>query len=272
MALQLGIIELRNIIKTIREHYGDDFSNYAITSFKRRLRLFIEKKKITHISEFLQMLEASTFYEDFLYHLAVEDTEMFRDPEMWSMLKTKLLHKVCSRGCKIWVAGSNSGEELYSLLIMLYETDYLKNADIICSTFNQKSLSVIKNGILHHKKLEASEANYSRYGGLTDFNAYFTSTNNNQVFKQEFLEHVNFMTLNLIRDMLPEEADLILYRNQMLYFNRVLQHEVLEKLHNSLNPGGYLVIGNKESIESFNIYNSFSTIDKSEGIYKRPSH
>lgn len=271
MAIPLGIIEIRNIIKTIRENYGDDFSNYAMTSFRRRLSAFIDKKKISHISELLEMLRSVSLYEEFLYNLAVEDTEMFRDPGMWQILKTKVLPELCKNQCTIWMAGSNSGEELYSLLILLYENNLMDRTHVICSNFSQKAVDQIANGEISTKKIEPSQANYKRFGGLHSFDDYFTIKSKQHIFQKDLLAHVNFKILSLMRDNLPE-TDLLIYRNQMLYFNRVLQHQVLENLHGSVNHGGYLVIGNKESIESFNIYNYFTAAYKAEGIYKKPLH
>lgn len=272
MALHFGIIEIRNIIKIIQEYYGDDFSNHAMTSFRRRLAGFAEKKKIAHTADFAEKLKTSDFYQDFLYSLAVEDTEMFRDPETWTAIKDTILPKACKNGCKIWMAGSNTGEELYSLIIMLYENNYLQNVELLCSTFSQKRIDEIKSGNIPYKKLEISDSNYKRFKGLHNYYDYFSDIANKPVFNTNLLDNVSFSNLNLMRDILPDDVDVLIYRNQMLYFNRVLQHKILENLQQSLNKGGFLIIGNKESIDSFNIYNSFTTINKAEGIYKKPAY
>lgn len=272
MAIQLGIIEIRNIVKTIKEYHGDDFTNYAMTSFRRRLAAFIEKKNTAYIAELLDMLKSPSIYEEFLYTMAVEDTDMFRDPATWAQLRDYILPRACTDKCKIWMAGSNSGEELYSLLIMLYEQGYLNTADIICSTFSQKRLEEMKQGRMHFKKVENSRANYDRYAGLHTFSDYFDNLNENPTLKPFLLQKVRFSNIKIMREPLSDNTHLLIFRNQMLYFNRVLQHQVLEKLHGSINKGGFFVIGNKESIESFNIYNSFTPINQAEGIYKKPSN
>ena len=271
MALKIGIIELRNLVKTIHDKYGVDFSNYAMTSFKRRVSTFAHNKSITDMLELIDALNNSPlFFDDFLSTLSVEDTEIFRDPEMWKSLIQDIIPKIGQQRARIWVAGSISGEELASMLIAINEAQPKQKPQVICSTLSERRLEKMKGGVFDIRKLDSNKNNFERIAPKAKFDNYFKTANNYIKLSHTLLENVEFRKLNLATDSLPSEIDLLHYRNQMLYFNRVLQHDILKRLHSSLVPNGYLIIGNKESIASFNIYDSFKTVNKNEGIYRRP--
>ena len=268
--MRLGIKEIRNIVRIIKERYGDDFSDYAMPPFKRRLEQFIARKKYNSLLDFIEALRANeSVYKNLLYFLAVPDTEMFRDPNMWIYLKDTILPSLSRKNSNIWIAGSNSGEELFSFAITYKESDIKVNDNILCTTNNSKSLDKVKSGVFDTAIMEINKTNYKKYNQNGIFSEYFENTDKMATFNQSLTQDFTFETINLLEDSLPKDIDLMLYRNQMLYFNRTLQHKILENIHKALVPGGYFIIGSKESIESFNIYNSFIPIYREEGIYKK---
>lgn len=269
--MKIGIIEIRNLIKTVKETYEVDFTNYAMTAFRRRLELFLGQYNFYAFGDFLQALEQQpTVYEDFLYTLAVPDTEMFRDPGLWIKLKEKVLPRLENPKPTIWMAGSNTGEELASLLILLHETHWLSKTRVIASCFSNKRLQWMQTRKLDAKNTDAFKANYKRYAQRDNLQDYYRTEGNYLVMHADFYKNVDFRPLNVIKDELPGSVDMLMYRNQLLYVNRVMQHEILERLHKTLVPGSHIILGNKESIESYNIYNAFISVDAGEGIYKKP--
>lgn len=266
----LGIVEFRNIISSINEYYGVDFSNYALTSFKRRLEKFIHDNRIAYPVDLIEKIRSdSVFYEKFLRDITVKDTEMFRDPSYWIVMRNEILPKLLKEGnLKIWVANSNSGEELYSLAITLSELGMLHKARIIATNISQKNIDYIKTGVYDLKKIEAYQSNYERTDGVRKLSDYYITNNNKAYMDSSLIDNVEFVSYNMFAEESLGEFKFISFRNVMLYYNRTLQNQALEIIYNSLLKGGFMAIGIKETLSDV-IIGKYILVNKDEKIYKK---
>jgi chemotaxis protein methyltransferase CheR len=267
---KLGIVEFRNIISAIRETYGIDFSNYALTSFKRRMENFLFDNRFQYAADFIDKIkEDKNLFEKCLQDVLVKDTEMFRDPSFWSYLKTEILTKLSgNKYLRIWVTSSTTGQELFSLLIVLKELNILNNCQIVATNLSQKNIDIIKTGAFDVKKIESYYSNYDRYGSVGKLSDYYIVSNNKAYFDSSLLENVEFVKYNMFLDKAPSNFKLIIFRNLMLYYNRTLQNQVCETIYNSLDSGGYLAIGIKENIEEF-ATGRYLFVNKDEKIFRK---
>ncbi len=267
----LGIVEFRNIINAIKESYSLDYSNYAFTSLSRRFIKVMQLNNLNNSNELiLRIRNDKDFYEIFLRDLAIEETEMFRDPALWREMKKTVFDRIISSSDnKIWVPDFTSGEELITLCIVLKELNLLDKVKIIATTYSEKNIERVKSRCFSLKKMEANMANYSRYNGEANLNDYYSIKNNEAVMDEVLFEPVEFSTLNMIHGEYPKKIKMVLYRNKMIYFNKRLQCQIVDHLYESLLPGSNLIIGIKETLDNCNIDKRFILINESERIYKR---
>lgn len=269
---EIGIVETRNVIKTIKEVFGYDFTDFAITTFRRRLDAVIENNKLRDADSLIQKLQnEKPFFDQFLFDISVDTTEMFRDPSLWRYLKDTVLPELVKgpTKAKIWVAGWDSGEELYSLAIVLKEMNLLDQVQIFATAFSDAKQTRTKDGILDPKQIEVNEANYERYNGNFTFSDYYSTKNNTPIIDPSLIENVTFIKQNTIFDNSPSGVRLILFRNQMIYYNQGMCDRMIKVMANSLVPGGYLVIGIRESLESIGLATPFTLFDDQEKVYKK---
>jgi chemotaxis protein methyltransferase CheR len=269
---EIGIVETRNVIKAILDTYKYDFRDYALTSFKRRLEQVVMNNGFKDADGLINRLTStSDYFEHFLHEITPETTEMFRDPSLWRSIRDEILPDIMrgSNKPKIWVASFDSGEELFSLAIMLKESGLLFDVQLYSSVMSDKTLEKIKNGRIDAKELEVNEANYVRYNGKKNFTDYYNTDSGQVILDTSLIQGVNFIKLNTLYENVPGGIKLALFRNQMIYYNQLLQEKVLNQLANSVVPGGYLGIGVKETLEGTNALAKFSVFNDSEKIYKK---
>jgi chemotaxis protein methyltransferase CheR len=269
---EIGIVDTRNIIKTIKENYEYNFKNYALTFFKRRLEYIITKYNLKNADSFIRRITNDTdFFEIFLKEVCIETTELFRDPSLWRYLKDDFFPKIIpkSQQYKIWFPEVNSGEELYSLVILLKELNFLDKVQIMVSSISQIHLNKIQEGHFDYNKIEMNEANFGRIFREKELKEYYTVKNENAYIDISLLENIKFIKQNTIFEEYPKGIKLIMCRNQMLYFNQILQERLLKSFYNCLIPGGHLVLGTNERIDYWNSDKDYILVDKNESIYKK---
>ena len=271
---EIGIVETRNVIKTLLDTYGYDFRDFALTSFKRRLEDVIMKNGLRDSEGLINRLQSNKdFFEHFLKDITPETTEMFRDPSLWRSLREDIIPAIVksSSKLKIWVAAFDSGEEIYSLCILLKEMDLLDKFQITASTISDEVTKKIKSGRLDIKQLEVNEANYDRSNGTKRYADYHTIASNNGaiIIDSSLVSDVTFVKQDTLFSNAPSGMRLVLFRNQLIYFNQILQDKALNAIHNSLAPGGYLALGAKETLENTNSNNKFTVINDAEKIYRK---
>lgn len=269
---EIGIVDTRNVIKSIKDTFGYDFTDFAITTFRRRIDAVINNNKLRDADSLIQKLQSDKqFFDQFLFDISVDTTEMFRDPSLWRYLKDKVLPEL-GKGptkAKIWVAGWDSGEELYTLAIVLKEMNLLNQVQIYATSFSDAKLARTKEGIVDPKQIEVDEANYERYNGSFTFSNYYSIKNGIPVIDPTLIENVTFIKQNTIFDNSPSGIRLILFRNQMIYYNQGLCDKITKIMSNSLVPGGYFIIGIRESLESIGLSSPYILVDDLEKVYKK---
>jgi chemotaxis protein methyltransferase CheR len=266
--IDLGIRDIRQVTNFIKERYGLDYSEYALTSFKRRLEGFITDKRYG-IDTLLKNLESTDFLDHFEARIGVGETELFRDPTFWILLKNNFLNNIIKENNKvnIWLPMCASGEEYYSLMILLKESNWTDRCEILVSSFSKESLETVKNGLMEYEKLEISTKNYSRFQGTSLLTNYFKTSGNTVSFEKSLFVHTRFLKDDFSFTNDFGHVNLILFRNKMIYFTPTLQYRVCDAMYNKLTPKGLLALGILEEIDINN--QKFTALHKEESIYQR---
>ncbi|WP_375578377.1 protein-glutamate O-methyltransferase CheR [Marivirga tractuosa] len=268
----IEISDLRRITELVKEQYKYDFTNYAMSSFRRRILRIMELYKFGSADLLIKRLkDDKSFFDEFIAEITVNVTEMFRDPPFWRELRDNVIPNILlnHNTISIWHAGCSSGEEVFSMSILLKEMGILDKAKIIATDIDKVILEKAKKGHYSMKNMELNEKNYIRFEGKNNFKDYFKEENGKAVMDKSLIQNVSFREHDLVQGVVFNKFDLILCRNVMIYFNQNLQNEVLKKHHESLFKYGYLVIGSKESLIWCEIANKFIVVNNEEKIYKK---
>lgn len=268
----IEIADIKKITEAVKSKYNYDFTNYAMSSFKRRVQRIIDLYKISTVNALVKKIsEDSTFFEEFLVEITVNVTEMFRDPSFWRVLRDDIIPAIMLNHDKIriWHAGCSSGEEVFSMAIMLKEMNVLQNTQLIATDLDKEILQKAKSGRYSLKNMDLNKKNYIRFQGNSSIEDYYTEQKGVAVMNPSLVENVSFRVHDLVQGEVFNKFDLVLCRNVMIYFNQTLQNDVLKKFHESLFKFGYLSIGSKESLIWCDIANKFIVVNNEEKIYKK---
>jgi chemotaxis protein methyltransferase CheR len=266
-------VEIDLVLQAVYMKYGYDFRHYAKASIRRRIRHSMEKHGLERICDLQhRLIYDGTFFDQFLLDLTVNVTEMFRDPPFFKALREKILPALRdSPPVKIWHAGCATGEEAYSIAILLQEAGMADMARIYATVANEAVLARAKKGIYSLERIQQYTTNYQKSGGLGSFADYYTSRYGNAIMNQDLRKRIVFSDHNLVTDEVFGDMDLILCRNVMIYFSRPLQDRVFGIFTKSLCAGGFLCLGTKESVRFSPVSDEYETVMKGQKIYrKRP--
>lgn len=249
------------LLADVLEQYGYDFTGYSRASLKRRIvRLFTLDKQVSFAEFRYQIGSDSSYFKRFVEQITVNVTEMFRDPAFYKTLRNNVLPQLGTYPfIRIWLAGCSTGEEAYSMAILLKELNLLHKSLIYATDLNPVVLEKAAQGMFPLSQMKQYSENYIASGGIKDFSSYYSANYSLAKFDEEFKSKLIFSTHNLVSDHSFNEFQLILCRNVLIYFDRALQFNVLQLFDNSLERRGYLALGTKETID-------FSPITKQ---YKR---
>lgn len=264
-------IELNLLLQAVHLKYGYDFSNYSKAHLKRRIMHRLNLSEMGTISEMTnKILWDYEFYKTFLQDLSINVTEMFRDPEFYRSFREKVIPDLSTYAhIKVWHAGCSTGEEVYSLAIILKEENLLHKTQIYATDFNKQVLESAKRGIYSKKDIELYSRNYLESGGKGQLSDYYTSKYGSVLFESSLAKNVVFADHNLVTDGVFAEMHLIFCRNVLIYFDKTLQNRVLDLFSHSLIKRGFLCLGTKESLKFSDVENEFEIIDKNTKIYKK---
>ena len=262
--------ELLKLLDDIRLTHGYDFTGYALGSVRRRVTHFMINNKINDLGELAkQILEDESAFEKFVQNLSVNVTEMFRDPGFFKTLRDVVLPRLGTYPLiRIWLAGCSTGEEAYSITILLKELNLLHKSLIYATDLNPKVLEKASQGMFPLTYMKQYSENYIASGGQEEFSSYYTAKYSLAKFDDELRSKIIFSTHNLVSDHSFNEFQLILCRNVLIYFDRDLQHKVLELFNDSLEDLGYLALGSKETIDFSNLSGKFKRLDQ-EKIWRK---
>ncbi len=264
-------IEIDMLLNGIRSRYGYDFTHYSRASLKRRLERALAQTKVTHFTELLDRLfHDEKCFDEFLKIMSITVTEMFRDPGFYNAVREHVVPVLKTYPfVKIWHAGCATGEEVYSMALLLHEEGFLDRAQIYATDFNKHSLDTAAKGVYSAKVMEACATNYREAGGKGVLSDYLSDGYELAKFKDFLKERITFSYHNLVTDGVFGEMNMICCRNVLIYFDKTLQDRVLCKFTDSLRHGGFLCLGNKESLNFSAVGPLFEPVDKSQRIYRK---
>jgi chemotaxis protein methyltransferase CheR len=244
-------IELETLINDIYEYYGFDFGNYSRASLKRRVNRVYQLDGFTNFYDFLSKVRYDPeYYKRMIDEITVNVTEMFRDPAFYKMVRTEILPQLATKPfIRLWHAGCSTGEEVYSMAIMLKEAGLLQKSIIYATDINSKVLETAKKGIFPLRMMKEYSENYRDSGGEKDFSDYYIANYGIVKFNEELSEKMVFSQHNLVSDNSFNEFDFILCRNVLIYFDNNLQKRVINLFDESLSILGFLALGTKETIK-----------------------
>ena len=264
-------IEIKLFLEAIFQKYGYDFRNYSLAHIKRRI---LHRLSVSHIGSISIMqdrvLRDPDFLQQILLDFSINVTEMFRDPEFYKAIRKEVVPLLKTYPfIKIWHAGCSTGEEVYSMAILLQEEGLLERTQIYATDFNQKVLKSAKEGIYSVENIKEYTQNYLRAGGKESFSDYYTAHYDRVMMNKDLCENVLFAHHNLVTDSVFSEVNMVICRNVLIYFERVLQNRVVGLFKDSLISGGILCLGSKESLQFNEHAQFFSPLVGKEKIYRK---
>ncbi|WP_028109260.1 CheR family methyltransferase [Ferrimonas futtsuensis] len=264
-------LEIDLLLEAIFRKYGYDFREYAGAHTKRRLDLRRAREGMVSFSEMQhKVIREPEFFNKLLLDLSINVTEMFRDPWFYQKVREVVVpHLQTYPFIKVWHAGCSSGQEVYSMGILLEEEGLKERVQIYATDFNERILDKAQQGIYPMNLVREYTANYQKAGGTGSFCDYYTADYDSAVIKSRLRDKVLFSSHNLVTDSVFGEMNLIFCRNVLIYFNRELQSKVLKLFYDSLCPGGFLCLGSKESIRFSEVADKFEVVSERERIYRK---
>jgi chemotaxis protein methyltransferase CheR len=266
----ITIEELNELIDLIKRIYGFDFSDYSKASLKRRLLRVLQLKRLQLYDLKHLLVNDPAFFQQLLEEITVNVTEMFRDPSFYKALNNQVIPYLSSyQHSKIWCAGCSSGEEVYSLAILLNEAGLRKKAFIYGTDINTEVLKEARKGIYSLRKIKSYVENYQLTGLSGSITDHFTILYDAASIHNELKQNTLFSVHNLVSDGVFNEFQLISCRNVFIYFEIKLQEHILDLFYKSLAPLGFLCLGTKETIRSDYFKKKFKVINQKENIYQK---
>lgn len=264
-------IEVQLLLEAIYQHYGFDFRGYALGSLKRRLWRRAIGEKVETLSALQdRVLHDPAAMERLLLDLSINVTAMFRDPTFFSAFREKVVPLLRTYPfVRIWNAGCSTGEETYSLAIVLKEEGLYERTRIYATDINDRVLEQARDGRFPLEKMRDFTENYIRAGGKEEFSSYYTVEGGVASFSDELCRQVVFAQHNLVSDALFNQFNVIVCRNVMIYFGKTLQDRVHELFHESLDQLGILALGHKESIRFTRHEEHYEAVDAQEKLYRK---
>jgi chemotaxis protein methyltransferase CheR len=264
-------VEMSLLLEGIYQHYGYDFRGYALASLKRRLWRRAHAEGLTTLSGLQdRVLHDSAAMERLLHDLSINVTSMFRDPTFYAAFRDKVAPLLRTYPfLRIWNAGCSTGEETFSLAILLMEAGVYEKTRIYATDINDRVIDMARSGRFPLERMRDYTANYLRAGGHDEFSRYYTAEGDEARFSEELRSRVVFANHNLVSDGPFNDFNVIVCRNVMIYFGKALQDRVHELFYDSLETFGVLALGHKESIRFTAREERFEQLDAKERLYRK---
>ncbi|MBW4669123.1 MAG: protein-glutamate O-methyltransferase CheR [Cyanomargarita calcarea GSE-NOS-MK-12-04C] len=268
---ELEDIEIQLLLEGVYRYYGFDFRNYALASIKRRIWNVIRAENLTTVSGLLnKVLHEKDCMERFVLGLSVNVTAMFRDPNFYIAFRNKVVPLLRTYPfIRIWHAGCSTGEEVYSMAILLSEEGIYHRCRIYATDMNEAVLRKAKAGIFSLHLMQEYTQLYLQAGGTKCFSEYYTAAYNAAIFQPLLKENIVFSHHNLVTDASFNEFNVILCRNVLIYFNEQLQEQVHKLLYQSLKMFGILGLGKQESLFGTPYQQHYKELASEEKLYRR---
>jgi chemotaxis protein methyltransferase CheR len=268
---ELERLEIQLLLEAIFRRYGFDFREYAPASLKRRLWRRIHAENLATVSALQErVLHEPAVMERLLLDLSINVTSMFRDPTFYVAFREKIVPILRTYPfTRIWNAGCSTGEEVYSIAMLLEEEGLYDTTRIYATDINEAVLEQARAGVFPLDKMQEYTQNYIRAGGSRAFSEYYVAAYDGAQFDRSLIRNVVFAQHNLVSDRSFNEFNVIVCRNVMIYFDRSLQDHVHELFYESLPTFGVLALGHKESIAFSPHADSYEELDAPEKLYRK---
>jgi len=269
--IELVDIEIDLMLEGLYRAHGFDFRDYSRASIKRRILELMRGEKIETVSAFqARVLHDAACLERFLLGLSVHATSMFRDPSFYSTFRRQVVPLLKTYPTvQIWIAGCSTGEEVYSLAILLQEEKLYDRCRIYATDISQAVLRKARDGIFPLSAMREYTVNYLQAGGAHEFSDYYTAQYDSVIFHSGLRNNVVFSEHNLATDGSFNEFQVILCRNVMIYFNKDLQARVHNLLYDSLSMFGVFGLGNKESLKFTPRAHFYQHLNDTDKLYRK---
>jgi chemotaxis protein methyltransferase CheR len=264
-------IEINLLLEAVYQRYGYDFRSYARASVERRTRQFLAHLGLASVSEMIpRVLDDEDLFSELVQYFSISVTEMFRDPFVYLAMRKEIVPMLRTwHHIKVWHAGCATGEEVYSLAIVLKEEGIYDRATIYATDFNDSVLQKAKAGIYSPEKIQEATRNYQKAGGRSSFGNYYHSRYDAVSMDSGLRERITFANHNLVTDRVFGEMHLVFCRNVLIYFNRDLQNRALGLFTESLVQGGFLCVGTKEDLQFTEVSRHYEAVNSKAKIYKK---
>ncbi len=264
-------VELRNLLATVLEVYHYDFRHYSLSSIKRRVSAALRSLGVASIGELCALVATDNHtFSRLLDFLTVPVSDMFRDPVYFSALREHVVPVLRTYpSLKVWVAGCSTGEEVYSLAILLHEEGLLERSLIYGTDINPRALAKAEVGIFALERVKRFSENYQLAGGTGSLSQYYQAIHGGALFKRRLKKRLVFSDHSLATDSVFAEVQLVSCRNVLIYFDRTLQDRALGLFADALCRRGFLGLGSRETLRFSSYNDAFAQIHEGARLYQR---
>lgn len=264
-------VEMRLLLEAIYQMYGYDFRSYSKASVKRRVQHRMGMSGLANISQMIEkVVRDREFFVQLLNDMTVNVTEMFRDPWFYKAFREEVVPRLRTYPfIKIWHAGSSTGEEIYSMAILLSEEGLYDRTQIYATDIDKAVLEKARKGIYPLSSFKQYGENYLKAGGKTSLSDYYTAKYDNVIMDQRLKKNIVFADHDLATDQVFGEMQVVVCRNVIIYFDRELQRRVFSLFRDSLDLGGILCLGSKETMRFSGCEEEFESLVKEARIYRK---
>ena len=259
------------LLETVNERTGLDFRDYAPSSLHRRIQRRVIAERVDSVAALVQLIQAEpAALARLAAALTVPVTSMFRDPAFYREFRARVAPFLRTHPfLRLWIAGCSTGQEVYSLAIVLHEAGLYERSRIYATELQPSTLDQAASGIYPLATMQEYTRNYQEAGGTADFSDYYSADASSAIVRPHLRQNVVFAVHNLVSDRSFNEFHLIFCRNVMIYFNRTLQQRVHDLLYDSLALWGYLGLGRSESVRFSQHEHRYEPVSERERLYRK---
>jgi chemotaxis protein methyltransferase CheR len=266
--------ELKSLTDAIQQRHGIDFSCYEPKSLKRRIVRVLHIFQLHAVHElWMKILKDRAFIYPFMDEISVGLTSMFRDPVLWRRMRTLLTRDLSTKKrLSIWHAGCSTGEEVYTMGIVLKESLFTRPVSARATDISNQAMDTAKKGEFNVLKMKEYNLNYQHYNATGSLKRYYTENGDVATMSPDLIRHVSFEYHNLITCPIVDKYDIIFCRNVMIYFDNEAKRKLFDKFHASLNPDGLFIIGFYDAVLPLIDVSKFKVLDMDAKIFQKVSN
>ena len=266
----VSVAETHSVVRAVFERYGLDISHYTMSSLRLRIGSILDTYKLLYIEVLIdRILEDPDFLGIFVKEISIGSPDLFRDPDLWMELRDVIIPELIEKHSEfdIIVPGSITGDELFSLAILLKESGWTKKIRVITTCLNKEIIDSIMEGFISPVRYKTSLENYRIFNPNNLLDNYLSKTEG-KVFKSgELLKKIRFLVKRPTALPVSNRTRLFLFRNRLLYMNQAMKTKILSGITDKMAPGSYLILGIKESLKGTGIDNKLLAISPDLNVY-----